>query len=469
MELFIGLGFLAVLGLAAVLIPMLYRRVVPTNEVHIVQTGKETISYGRGTEKGNVYYKWPTWLPLIGVEVKSLSVAIFDVELDGYEAFDKGRLPFLVDVVAFFRISDYAMAAQKVASSEELLKHLNSIVQGAVRAIIAKADIEEIMEERSALGEKFTTEVKEQLKSWGVEAVKNIELMDIKDAPKSEIIHSIMAKKKSHIEMESRQEVAKNNKTAELTEVLARQEVDLGKQNAKQTVGLRTVEAEQLVEIATETKKQNVIEQTKLTTEREMEVSRIKSTKKAEIDKEVALTVANQQKEVAILEANKNKEAGIIKADADLQVKAKGAEADLNVKTKLAEADLITKTNSAKGAEAEGLAKAASEKALLLAPVEAQIKLATEIGLNEKYQKYLLDLETIKAGQAVGEAQALALQSADVKIISNTGTPTQGVKKVMDLFSSNGGTQLASMIEGISQLPQGKALVDKFLGDDAQK
>jgi len=464
MELLIGLGALAVLGALGLLIPMLYRRVVPTNEVHIVQTGKETISYGRGTEKGNVYYKWPTWLPVIGVEVKSLSVAIFDVELDGYEAFDKGRLPFLVDVVAFFRISDYAMAAQKVASTENLVNHLNSIVQGAVRAIIAKADIEEIMEERSALGEKFTTEVKEQLKSWGVEAVKNIELMDIKDAPKSEIIHSIMAKKKSHIEMESRQEVAKNNKTAELTEVLSRQEVDLGKQDALQKVGLRTVEAEQLVEIATETKKQNVIEQTKLTTEREMEVTRIKSTKKAEIDKEVALTIANQQKEVAILEANKNKESGLIKAEAELQVKSKGAEADFNVKTKAAEADLVTKQNNAKGAEAEGLARAASEKALLLAPVEATIKLATEIGQNKEYQKYLLDLEQIKANQAVGEAQAAALQTADVKIISNAGSPNEGVKKVMDLFSSNGGTQIAALLEGLSQSETGKALLDKVLG-----
>ena len=30
------------------------RRVVPTNEVHIVQSGKKTVSYGSNLEKGNI-------------------------------------------------------------------------------------------------------------------------------------------------------------------------------------------------------------------------------------------------------------------------------------------------------------------------------------------------------------------------------------------------------------------------------
>ena len=74
--------------------------------------------------------------------------------------------------------------------------------------------IEEIMQERSKFGGAFTKEVDGQLTDWGVCTVKNIELMDIRDSEKSFVIQNIMKKKRSHIEMESRTEVAKNHRSA---------------------------------------------------------------------------------------------------------------------------------------------------------------------------------------------------------------------------------------------------------------
>ena len=43
------------------------RRVVPTNEVHIIQRGSETISYGKGSKenRGNVYYEFPAYSLLL--------------------------------------------------------------------------------------------------------------------------------------------------------------------------------------------------------------------------------------------------------------------------------------------------------------------------------------------------------------------------------------------------------------------
>ena len=456
----------------AILIPLLFRKVVPTNEVHIVQTSKKTIPYGKDTGNGNSYYKWPTWIPILGIEAKTLSVSIFDIKLDSYDAYDKGRLQFLVDVMAFFRISDFSQAAQRVSTTEELKEQLTSIVQGSVRSILAKSAIEEIMEERSIFGQKFTTEVVEQLKAWGVEAVKNIELMDINDALKSEVIHNIMAKKKSHIEMESRTEVAKNQKLAQIAEIEATREVNLQQQEAEQQVGLRTVEAQQKVAIAEETKKQNVIEQTKLTTEREMEVKRIASTKSAEIDKEVAIVNSNRlkdvalieamrQKEVAVIEANKNKEFNLIMADQEFQVRTKEADASLQVKKKTAEGDLEIKEKNAKGIEAEGLAQAVSEKAMLLAPVEAQTTLAKEIGENKAYQEYLITLERVKAEKEVGIAQAGAISKAEIKVIANTGSVNSGIQSVSELFTSKGGTQIGAMLEGFKNTEAGKAVMNK--------
>jgi len=106
--------------LSVVIISILFRRVVSTNMVHIVQSRRKTSPYGTGQATGNVYYRWPSWVPFFGITVIALPVSNFDLSLQGYEAYDKDRVPFMVDVVAFFRINDTAIAAQRVASIEEL-------------------------------------------------------------------------------------------------------------------------------------------------------------------------------------------------------------------------------------------------------------------------------------------------------------------------------------------------------------
>ena len=169
------------------------RRVVATNEVHIVQSAKLTKSYGKDTDHGNSYYEWPSWLPILGVSKIMLPVSVFDLDLNAYEAYDKGRLPFVVDVKSFFRITDSNVAAQRVASFQELKDQLHAIVQGAVRTILASSDIEAIMQGRSVYGEQFTKEVSDQLANWGVNTVKNIELMDIRDSKDSFVIQNIMS------------------------------------------------------------------------------------------------------------------------------------------------------------------------------------------------------------------------------------------------------------------------------------
>jgi len=158
------LGLLAAVAIFAVLvIPTILalRRVVPTNEVHIVQTNKATTSYGKGMEAGNTYYKWPSWLPVIGLTNRILPVSVFSLDLDGYEAYDKERVPFEVDVMSFFRVNDSNTAAQRVESTQELHEQLHAIVKGAVRKILANEEIDVIMTERGRFGEAFTVEVAE--------------------------------------------------------------------------------------------------------------------------------------------------------------------------------------------------------------------------------------------------------------------------------------------------------------------
>ncbi len=415
--------------LLTIVTALFLRRVVPTNEVHIVQSTKKTRSYGKDTSNGNTYYEWPAWIPVFGVTKIIMPVSVFDLQLSAYEAYDVGRVPFVVDIVAFFRINDSNLAAQRVESFRELEAQLLSIVQGAVRTILASHDIDKIMLERSIYGEQFTDAVKDQLTSWGVVPVKNIELMDIRDAHDNRVVHNIMEKKKSLIEMQSRQEVAENIKNAEVAEIDARRERDIRDEQAQQAVGERTAEKVKVVGIANEHAQQDIKEQQRVTKEKEMAVIKVNDVKRAEITKDMNVVKADEDKQTTVL-----------RAEGDLQAKIKEAE----------------------GIKAEGEARADAERAMQLAPVEAQIVLAKEIGENEGYQSYLLGVENISAYKVVGIEQAEALKVSDIKIIANTGDPVTGMTNVMDLFSSKGGTDLAAMMEGLAQTENGQALLKKF-------
>jgi hypothetical protein len=149
--------------------------------VHIVQSAGSTTSYGRGKEAGNSYYKWPSWIPHFGVVVSNFPESVFQIGLKDYDAYDQGRLPFVVDVRAFFRIEDSLTAAQRVSTQIDLEAQLTAVLQGAVRRVLATEHLENIMQDRSTLGKRFTDEVDTQLKEWGVTNVKAIEFMDIRD------------------------------------------------------------------------------------------------------------------------------------------------------------------------------------------------------------------------------------------------------------------------------------------------
>jgi flotillin len=474
MDMFAALGggvLLLAIAVAVFFVFALLRRVVPTNEVHIVQSSRKTVSYGKEhPEAGNTYYKWPSWVPKIGVTVVSLPVSVFALPLDGYEAYDQGRLPFMLDITAFFRIEKSDIAAQRVSNFNELKQQLLSILQGAVRTILASEEIERIMQDRSVFGEKFTTEVNAQLKEWGVTTVKSIELMDIRDAQGSKVIQNIMEKKKSFIEMQSRVEVAANRQKADIAEIEAKRNTELQNQEAVQQVGIRSAKAAEQVGIAKEQSSQAVKEQAKTTAEKEMEVKRVQEVKAAEIMKDVTLVHADQEKQRAIIDASAASETAVIAAEAKKKQtiisataskEATVLEADAKKEStvKIAEGVLAATKNEAEGIQAVGLAKAESEKALQLAPVEAQIKLATEIGSNASYQQYLVTIRQVEANEKIGIAQADTLKAAHVKIIANAGSVDGGLKSVGELFSAKGGTQVGAMLEGLANTDAGKAVL----------
>lgn len=442
---------LILFGVAAfifVVFIMPLRRVVPTNVVHIVQYAKKTVSFGKGQAGGNVYYEFPRWLPFLGMTKRELPVSNFDLDLQNYEAYDKDRLPFVLDIKAFFRISDTNEAANKVESFAELRNHLTGIVQGAVRSIMANARLEDIMSERSVYGEKFTIAVSEQLKEWGVVPVKNIELMDLRDNKESKVIENIMAKKKSEIEKESRIEVAKNKQLAESAEIEAGKTVALKKQEAHEAVGKREAEVNKTIGIMNEKTNQDINDEAKITKEKEMQVAMVAEVKRAEIVKQTEIIQAEQKKNVQI-----------ISAEAQLESQRKIAD---SVVVK-AEADLTASVKQAEGIKAQGMANAEAKKADQLASVTAQTTLAKEIGQNKEYQEYLIRIEQINAEKTVGIAQAQNLKGAEIKVIANGGDINGGVENARKIFSSQTGTNLGATLEAFANTDMGKAVLNKIL------
>lgn len=420
-----GIGFASLL--LVILLLATLRKVVPTNMVDIVQSARKTVSFGTGQEAGNVYYQIPSFVPVWGVVVSRFAVSNFQVKLDNYAAYDSGRLPFVVDVVAFFQIFDSDMAAKRVSSFNELMSQLQEILRGSVRRILAEHKLEEVLGMRSELGDMFTKEVDDNLKAWGVRTVKTIEFMDMRDSPESNVIHNIMAKDQARIDRESRVAIAENTRQAETAEIESQREIDLREQEARERVGQRTAEANKTVGIAEQLSQQEVLSAQKNTTEREMEVQQVKDVRAAEIARQVAEVEADQARKVMV-----------VNADAERQRL-----------TTVAEGELEAARRDAEGVRVKGEAEGRAKEAINQADVTPQILLAKEIGENLGYQEYLVRVRRVEAEERIGVAQADALKAAEMKVVVTGGSAQDGILKITDLLSPKGGALLGAALEGM--------------------
>lgn len=460
------------------------RRIVPTNVVHILQRGKATVSYGVG--KGdNVYYAFPSWLPIIGVIVRELPVSNFDIDLHEYSAYDKDRVPFLVDAKAFFHIADTNKAAEKVESFNQLIEQLENVVKGAVRSILAQHTLDDIMEKRTIFGQQFTESVNTDLKNWGVEAIKNIELMDIRDGHDSTVIKQIMAKRMSAIDAESRTEIAANKQKAEQAELLSKKSIAVSAAETDKNIGEAQAQSQQAVAIAkaesfrkagiaNQEAEAEVAQYQKNTAEKQMEVEKTRQVIQADITKEVTIIAARQASEQMEIAAEANKKQLEIQTNANKMKVEMDAEARKVAAEKDAQALLIKQENEAKGKsavgkaeadviQAKGTAEAEAKKQMELASVTAQTTLAKEIGKDKDYQAYMIEVKKVEVSQVIGvaqaEASAKAYETAEMKFLINSGDVHSGLNKLSDIFTSKGGSQLTGMMEALKQTPEGQGIL----------
>ena len=402
-------GMVIIIALVLI-VNAIFRVTVNPNEVHVVQYAGSTVAYGKDFES-RVYYNWRPWLPFVWCVSTVLPTSVFDVTISNYQAYDIGRVPFWIDVKAFFRIESPVLAAERILNFDELVTQLHDVLKSSIRSILAWADIEEILSGRSEFSDRFTKAVKEQLSQdrW-VGVVKNIEFMEIRDWTDSSVISNIQKKKESLILKQSRLEIAENNKAAEVWEIQAKQEAEIKAQEAREVVGKRTVEAEKQIQIEQEKANQLVKEQSKITAERDMEVQRVQEVKAAEIAKDKEVVDADKEARKIIIAAEAEK----AKADVDAKAIATLAQA------KAGEIKSIW--------VAEGDAIKAKEIALISGKVELMEKMQSNI----EYANYLQAIEAINAQKDIGVANAKALESADIKYLwTDKFNPAKSLTEVL--------------------------------------
>jgi flotillin len=287
--------------------------------------------------------------------------------------------------------------------------------------------------------------------------------MDVRDADGSHAIQQIMAKRMSAIDMESRIEVAKNQKMAKQAELEAKKEVDVttaeteriageAQAQSQQAIGIAKAEAAKKAGIAEQQSASDIAQAERSTAEQKMEVIKVNQVKQAEIDREREVILAEQEKQKMEIKAQADKFRIETEAVAALEAKRKEAEGVATIGE--AEAKVIA---------AKGTSEAEAEKARQLASVIAQTELAKEIGENQGYQDYLIRVKTVDKEQVVevaqAESMARALEKADLKILANSGDVQSGMNKFSDILSAKGGSQINGLLESLKQTEEGKALL----------
>lgn len=222
---------------------------------------------------------------------------------------------------------------------------------------------------------------------------------------------------------------------------------------------MREAEVTQEVGIANEKSNQEIQAQAKITAEKEMEVEKVRTVQAAEIQKEADIVNANANKQTITI----NAAAAVAKAEADKQVIVFNAEANKQKIELQADADLKVATNTAKGVEATGKANAEAEKLMKQAQVAGDIQLAEKIGELKEYQDFIVRQKQVEALCEVGKEQAKNLGNAEIKIFANSGSVADGVNNVQNIFSTNTGLNVASLLESFVSTPMGAEIADKVL------
>jgi flotillin len=236
---------------------------------------------------------------------------MIEVDVPNFLAFDRDRVRFECDIVAYVAVEDAVRAAQRFPEGlDELKSQVVKIVQATTRDTTTKLTVREIINERDLIAKKIQQILSPEVQKWGM-SLQALELVNITDpADKSStVIHDISSIAEVQINSEARQKNAEQLKQARLKEA-----------EAEQLAKVREIERDEEIGKRDQLKEQLIAKQRQEAQEEAMRVVRIQQVRQAEIARDAAIEKAEGEKQAIIRvkngEAEGVRSVGYAEADA---------------------------------------------------------------------------------------------------------------------------------------------------------
>jgi flotillin len=451
MILLIALAFIIVIKVMA----SRYKK-IPPNEVGIfygrryrsVDSDGKVSHRGFRVVAGGGALVWP-----VIEHFQPMSTSVTQVEIDEHDIPNKDNVKISAKGVATFKIETTqeslhnAAAAFLGKSDEELARIVRNILQGHLRSIIGKLNINEILRDRDEFNKKVVEESTEELKRLGIQIITLViqEVTDeygyIDALGKQSVAEAIRDAniKTAQAEAETKKQVSNANREADITVAnnsvkVAEAErdrdvkkaqfktiADTEKAKADQAFGIAMAEQEKTLKVrqaerdAAE-KEAQIEVQTKEAARKEQELEAT-VVKPAQAERAKQVIDAEAAKQVAVTNAEAAREAAIRRADGEKQARVFEGEGQAS-KTRaimLAEAEgQAAKTKQALVAEAEG--EAARKGMVLKAEAEGTKQLAEALAKMTSDARMILILDRLpglfdKGGDAMSKVAASVFSS----------------------------------------------------------
>ena len=451
MILLIALAFIIVIKVMA----SRYKK-IPPNEVGIfygrryrsVDSEGKVSHRGFRVVAGGGALVWP-----VIEHFQPMSTSVTQVEIDEHDIPNKDNVKISAKGVATFKIETTqeslhnAAAAFLGKSDEELARIVRNILQGHLRSIIGKLNINEILRDRDEFNKKVVEESTEELKRLGIQIITLViqEVTDeygyIDALGKQSVAEAIRDAniKTAQAEAETKKQVSNANREADITVAnnsvkVAEAErdrdvkkaqfktiADTEKAKADQAFGIAMAEQEKTLKVrqaerdAAE-KEAQIEVQTKEAARKEQELEAT-VVKPAQAERAKQVIDAEAAKQVAVTNAEAAREAAIRRADGEKQARVFEGEGQAS-KTRaimLAEAEgQAAKTKQALVAEAEG--EAARKGMVLKAEAEGTKQLAEALAKMTSDARMILILDRLpglfdKGGDAMSKVAASVFSS----------------------------------------------------------
>jgi len=404
--LFIPIILIAII-VAILLIAFSLYTVVPADYAHVVvQSGKTRVfssdeKYSKGSKYSSdgkaAYFRIPSFIPGFGMNVHEMSLKILPINVPDFKAFDIDRARFLCDIMAYVAVTDPVEAAKRFAGEmKEVEEQVSKVVQATTRDSTTKKTVREIINDREGIIAEIKEPLSKAIANWGL-ALKDIELVEFKDADGTHVIADISSIIEEQINSEARQKNAEQKKLARLKEAIA-----------DEIAKKREIERDEEVSKREQQKSKLVAEKEKLALAEQLEVTKVDKVKNQEIEKEKARVLAEQERVVARIDAEKQKE----------------VEAIIKEKKRLeGEGDRVRREEQAKGEAAPVREVGGAEADIILKKLQAEAKGKDDLqkALNQFGDAAIRALVAeliVEKDKEVGIAGAEALKYADLKVFA---------------------------------------------------